>query len=339
VVRTKPTIYEVARQAGVSIATVSRAQSGKGAVAPETQRRVEVAIASLGYRPSTPARSLAARRHDAAGIVFPDLAGPYYAGVIEGYESSAAAGGQSVLILGTHGRERAEELVRDLADRVDGLVILGRTVADSTVRELLASSLPIVLLARPSVEGADVVRAENHRSARLIAEHLLDHGYDRLAFAGDPAASPDAGERWIGFSAALAARGLPAVIPASCDFREPAGYLTGLTLLDRALGERPRAIVAANDEIAVGAMRAALELGLRVPEDVAISGWDDIPLAALVSPSLTTIAQPLRQLGATAAVLLAERIDGDRSAPREVLLPTHLVIRRSCGCRTQGGLA
>jgi LacI family transcriptional regulator len=339
VAKGKPTIYEVARQAGVSIATVSRAQNDATVVAPETRRRVQAAIDDLGYRPSPPARSLAASRHNAAGIVFPDLAGPYYAAVIEGYESSAAGAGQSVLILGTHGRERAEEMVRDLAARVDGLVILGRTVSDETVRELAASGLPIVLLARPSVEGTDVVRAENESSAKTLTNHLLDHGYERQVFLGDPDASPDAAERWAGFAAATSRRlGRPA--PAErCDFREAAGRVAALSLLDLPSAKRPRAIVAANDEIAVGVLRAAGEVGLRVPEDVAVTGWDDIPVAGLVAPPLTTVAQPLRRLGATTAALLAERIDGGRAESRQVLLPTHLVIRRSCGCPFQGGIA
>jgi LacI family transcriptional regulator len=149
--RRSPTIYKVAERAGVSIATVSRVQRGTGLVAPATRRRVERAIEELAYRPSRLGRSLAHGSHDATGIVFPDLSGPYYSTVILGYEEASAAEGRSVLILGTHQRPGSVDQVLDLADRVDGLVIMGRTVADDVVGELHRRGVPVVLLARPPV--------------------------------------------------------------------------------------------------------------------------------------------------------------------------------------------
>jgi LacI family transcriptional regulator len=328
--KTTSTIYEVARRAGVSIATVSRVQGGHHAVSLPTRERVRQAIDELGYRPSRSARALAGLRHDATGIVFPDLSGPYYSEVILGYEERASDAGQSVFILGTHGRPRATEQVTELADRVDGLVVMGRTVVDDVVEELHDAGVPIVLLARPPAAGADTVRSENEEAAQALTRHLLEHGHSAFAFLGNPDASPDVAERWAGFSSALRTAGAeapPAAVPAG--FREADGHRAATMLLDA--GQRPDAIVAANDEVAIGAYRAARERGLGVPTDIAITGWDDIALSEHVGPGITTVRQPLRQLGATAARLLFERIRGDRTEPHHVLLPTALVIRASCG--------
>lgn len=328
-------IYQVAKHAGVSIATVSRVQRGGGPVAAATRARVTRSIEALNYRPSASARSLASDRHDASGIVLPDLSGPFYSEVIYGFEREIVEASQSVLILGTHGRDRAEELVRDLAGRVDGLVVMGRTVSDRLVAELCRRDVPIVLLARPAVDGADTVRTENRASATALVGHLIDHGIGDLLFVGDPAASPDAGERWEGFLDAHRMAGRPRPDDALIsDFTERGGHAAVHLRLSAGIdgGRLPGGLVCANDEIALGALRAAREHSIAVPEQLAITGWDDIAVAGLVSPALTTVHQPMRELGSTAAVLLAERISRGRSEPRHVLLPTSLVLRASCGC-------
>jgi LacI family transcriptional regulator len=331
------TIYEVARHAGVSIATVSRVQRGNGPVAEGTRERVEKAIEQLDYRPSPSARALAGRRHDATAIVFPDLSGPYFSGVIEGFER-AVTGGQSVMILGTHGREDADELVADLAARVDGLVIMGRTVSDQLVGSIVARGVPVVLLARPAIHGVDSVRSENRRSAAALVDHLFEHGWTDQAFIGNPTASSDASDRWRGLLDAYRASGRPAPrSPIQTDYTEAAGYASAMRLLTEGFetpatgAQSGRALVCANDQIAIGALRATRELGISVPEQVAITGWDDIPSAGLVSPALTTVRQPIRQLGSTAGELLTERIRAQRAMPRHVLLPSELVLRASCG--------
>lgn len=328
--RTTSTIYQVARRAGVSIATVSRVQAGHETVTPATRERVRRAIDELDYRPSRSARQLAGQRHDATGVVFPDLSGPYYSEVILGYEEKASVEGQGVFILGTHGRAQANLRVAELADRVDGLVVMGRTVDDAVVERMLGAGIPVVMLARPPVAAADTVRAENDASARALTAHLLEHGYRRLVFLGDPMGSPDVSERHAGFTAAVRAAGIgEPEPPVASGFREADGYRAALHLFDT--GAPPDALVAANDEIAIGALRAARARGLAVPGDLAITGWDDISLAEHVRPGLTTVRQPLRALGATAAGLLMERIGSHRTEPRHVLLPTALVVRTSCG--------
>lgn len=329
--RRSPTIYQVAERAGVSIATVSRVHRQAEAVAAPTRQRVERAIAELAYRPSRLGRSLARGRHDAIAIVFPDLSGPYFSTVILGYEEASAAQGRSVLILGTHGRADTERQVRDLADRVDGLVVMGRTIGDESVEKLAREGVPVVLLARPSTPSTDSVRTANRPSAESLVGHLLEHGHRDIAFIGDPERSSDAGERWDGFLEAHRAAGVsPAFEPVVCGFREVDGREAAARLLEGA--RRPTAIVGVNDEIALGAMDAARAAGIDVPGALAITGWDDIPMTRHVSPALTTVRQPMLDLGRRAAALLDERITSNRTEPRHEVLPTELVVRSSCGC-------
>jgi LacI family transcriptional regulator len=339
--RRAPTIYAVAERAGVSIATVSRVQRGTEQVAAPTRDRVERAIEELAYRPSRLGRSLAHGSHDATGIVFPDLSGPYYSSVILGYEEAAAADGRSTLILATHRRDRSGDQVLELADRVDGLVIMGRTVGDEVIEGLDRRGVPVVVLARPPADGADSVRAENVRTATELVGHLIGHGHERIAFLGDPEASTDAGERWEGFVAAHDAAGrAPAFAAQACGFREADGRAAAEALL--AGPHRPTAIVAANDEIAMGVLEATRDRGLRLPDDLAITGWDDIPVARHLTPSLTTVRQPMLDLGRRAAALLHERITAIRTDPRHEVLPTELVVRSSCGCTaplSEGGVS
>ena len=324
------TIYQVADLAGVSIATVSRVLRGTAPVASRTRQRVLVAVDELGYRPSQPARSLAEGKHAANGIVFPDLSGPYYAEVVLGYESVAAELGDSVMILSTNGRSReVPDLVADLASRVDGLVLLGRTVDDGLVREIAAGGTPVVTVARPPLPGIDAVTTENLTSARALATHLVAHGYCNAHFLGDVASSFDAHERWQGLTDAFALLGCPAPPQVHCAYDEEHARATAADLL--AEPDPPDALVCANDEIALGALLAIEAMGLRVPDDVALTGWDDVMAARYSRPGLTTVRQPMRELGALAARRLHARVTGERSHVAHEVLPTQLVIRASCG--------
>jgi LacI family transcriptional regulator len=323
------TIYAVAERAGVSIATVSRALRGSSLVTQATRERVEQAARELNFRPSRSARSLAEGRNAANGIVFPDLSGPYYAEVVLGYEEAAAELGRSVLILATRGRVNADDQVRDLAGRVDGLVVMGQTIGDDAVREIAATGLPVVLLARPRIDDLATIAAESHRAATELTDHLIAHGHRRFAFLGDPDASYDVAERWNGMREALASKQIaPPAEPVRCGFDEVAGEAAA----DRALRNdtRPDVLVCANDEIALGALLAAERRGLAVPDELAVTGWDDIMAARHVRPALTTMRQPMRELGAHAARALDARIEGG-SAPALDVLPTALTVRSSCG--------
>jgi LacI family transcriptional regulator len=324
----------------VSVATVSRVHGGSAPVANGTRRRVEAAIAELDYTPSHLGQSLAKRHHAALGIVFPDLSGPYFAEVLRGFEAEGTHHGESVVILSTHGGQAPADRLRKLAARVDGVLILGHTVPDAAIVELRASGRPVVLLARPPVSDADSVRAENRQAAQTLASHLLEHGHRQMAFIGDPNSSPDGAERWGGFLAAHEAAGLPvpsAPVPSS--YREQEGYAAAAALLANRTGVT--ALFCANDEIALGAYAASQEAGLQIGLQIAITGWDDVPVARHVSPPLTTVRQPMHELGVRGARALRERIasgaGGPPRAPFDEVLAARVVIRASCGYHPDHG--
>lgn len=337
----RSTIYEVAQRSGVSTATVSRVMGSGNGFSEATRERVLAAAAELGWVPSGPARGLASRRAGIIGLLFPDLAAsgeaeeesPLFVDqVIRGAERAATAAGDAVLIAATRGSS-GRELAYSVASKVDGLVVMARSLSNADVRTL-ARSVPIVVLAsRSARHGLDLVRADNRGGARELVAHLVgEHGYTDLAFIGGPARSPDSVERFAGFREALAAGGLAA--PAAPDgdggFTEAGGVRATRALL--AAGRRPRVVVYGNDEMAIGGLGVLRAAGLRVPADIAVVGFDDIASARHVQPQLTTVRQPMRALGEHAASILLDRISAPGAARRAVVLPTHLVVRRSCGC-------
>jgi LacI family transcriptional regulator len=212
-----------------------------------------------------------------------------------------------------------------MAERCDGLVILGRTVTDDSVERLAARGANVVLVARPPVGGVDAVNAENRTSARALTEHLLDLGARRLVFVGDPSTSPDVAERFAGVQEVLHNQSSADVeLHHVDDLDETAGAHIVGDYLNRAL---PDAFVCANDELALGMLGRLQAAGVDIPGRVKVTGWDDVMAARYAG--LTTVRQPMRKLGATAARLLDELIVGDRSTPRHEVLPTQLVIRNS----------
>jgi LacI family transcriptional regulator len=296
-------------------------------VRPDTRERVMAAAADLHYTPSQLGRQLAERRYAANGIVFPDLSGPYYAEVVLGYEGVAAELRRSVLILSTHGRDDAEAAVRDMAGRCDGLVILGRTVTDDVIEGLADRGTKVVLVARPPIGNLDSVNAENRASADALAEHLVAGGARRIVFVGDPDSSPDVAERWQGVWEAVdrSEHDVAIELATVLDLDEDAGAAVAEDALAR--DDLPDAFACANDELALGLMGRLRDAGVDVPETVKVTGWDDVMAARYAG--LTTVRQPMRELGASAARLLDALITGARSRPQHELLPTELVIRTS----------
>jgi LacI family transcriptional regulator len=319
----RPTIRDVARHAGVSIATVSRVMHEHTNVSPATRERVTAAVAELEFTPSRLGRSLAERRHAANAIVFPDLSGPYFAEVVLGYEVVAADLGRSVLILSTHGRSAAPAMVEETADRCDGMVVLGRTVPDALLERLHARDFPLVLLARPRLAGIDSVKADNTASAEALASHVLDGGARLLALVGDRLMAPDLGERWEAVERVAARHADAQVVQwPTTVFDESAGIEVARAALEADL---PDAFLCANDEVALGLLGELRRAGVDVPGRVVVTGWDDIMAARYAG--LTTVRQPMRELGATAARMLDEVITGARTEQRHDVLPTELVVR------------
>jgi LacI family transcriptional regulator len=216
-------------------------------------------------------------------------------------------------------------MVHELAGRCDGLVILGRTVSNEVVADIGRRGLPLVLLARTAVGDIDSVQAENVETAKELGRHLLSRGARSLMFVGDPASSPDVAERWLGLEAAVAESEASTIRQLSPGgLGEEAGRRAARMVMEAGL---PDALVCANDELALGVLDGLRATGVDVPGDVAVTGWDDIMAARYAG--LTTVRQPMRELGATAARMLDELITGTRSVPRHEVLPTELVIRSS----------
>ena len=329
--RKRPTtIYSVAQLAEVSIATVSRVLQGSTPTSAKARESVLRAVEALDYVPLQAARSLAVRQHEAHGLVVPDLSGPYYCELLMGYEAAAAELNQSVVVVIAHLRKDLTRAVRDLASRVDGLVVANSTISDVAARSI-ARHTPVLLLARPAIPGCDAVSAENTQNARALTAHLLAHGRRRLLFVGDPQGSPDVEQRYRGFTMAMSESDVAAAGPAvRVSFLESSGadvaaQVTGLST-------PPDALVCANDELALSTMKALQRMGIRIPDDIAVVGWDDVMTARYVTPGLTTVRQPLHELGRAAAHRLHERIAGDPTVPEPLILPSELVLRASCGC-------
>ncbi len=371
--RRRTTIYGVAEMAGVSVATVSRVVRGLPGVSERTAAAVRAAVAQLEYVPSGSAQSLASRRTGVIGLIFPDLDDPtsdsghetllYCDEVIRGAERAARLSGRAILIAATH-RSSDPALVSSVAAKVDGLVILARSVAGPELRTL-ASQMPVVLLAgRRSIPNADLVSADNEGGCHTITSHLIkDHGCRNLVFLAGPPDSPDGTTRMAGFKRAMAEGGLE-VTQSNIwrgNFTEAAGRRAAYELFAKKIGLRnadhstasrssgdnlkskmgiPDGLVAGNDQMAIGATTALSELGLAVPGDVAVGGFDDIQLSRLVTPSLTTVRQPMRDLGKQSVEMLVERLSGARSTRKVATLATQLVVRASCGCEIeQSGLS
>jgi LacI family transcriptional regulator len=326
------TLYEVARHAGVSIATVSRVARGVDQVAPETKQKVLDAIEALNYRASHFGRALVNRRHDTLGIVTPGLGGPYFADVVQSFSEETLNARMSLLLLGTHLLGEADEQVLGLADRGDGLAIMGGTISPELLHRLKQLGLPLVLVAQERIHDIPAIRVDNITGTKALVRHLIDdHGFTRLAFLGWIQGNPDGIERWRAFVDAHRDAGLePPAEPIPAPFSMNAGG----EVIDRllALDPLPDALVCGNDEMAVSVIGALKNRGIRVPEDIAVTGWDDIPVAELVSPPLTTVRQPTRELGRSAARMLLQRINGEADTPDDLILPAVRVLRESCGC-------
>lgn len=329
-----PTLHEVASRAGVSIATVSRVARGLDQISPETRTRVLAAIKDLNYRPSHFGRALVKQQHGTLGIVFPGLRGPYFSEAIHGFEIEAIAARMSLLILGTERLPKADAQVLGMADRADGIAVWGGSVDDSLLDQLAHRGVPLVTIARPSF-SPDIpnTRVDNVESTRALVTHLIaDHDYTDLAFVGTVAGSPDGVERWEAFRQAHADAGLsPVRPPLTVGWEQTSGVRAAIDVLH--MHTRPRALVCANDEIATGILSTFAARNVRVPDDIAVTGWDDGPYAHFATPSLTTVSQPSRELGSHSARVLISLINNQSVPDTDVVLPTHAVFRASCGCR------
>jgi LacI family transcriptional regulator len=322
----------VARRAGVSTATVSRVLMGSAPASESTRAKVIAAARELGYSPPDRSRGRAVTRRDAFGLVLANLSGSYHSELVMGFQSAAADLGRGVLLLVAWRRSDGSEALQALAKRVDGIAIGANTVPDSVVHDLVRE-VPVVLLARPEVAFCDSLRAENPGNALRLTSHLLEHGRSHLVFVGDPDGSPDVAERYSGFRMAHVAADVPLRRP---PLRVPLLEGAGIQVADEILRRRVKVdgLVCANDDLALAIMKRLQDNGARLPDDLAVVGWDDVMAARYVSPALTTVRQPSRDLGRLAAEQLQARIVGEQPVGRFRVFPGRVVIRSSCGCPT-----
>lgn len=340
------TIYDVAKRAGVSIASVSRVLNGRSSPRPETRERVLAAVRELGFVPDGAARALSNRLKEVVGVVFrrsPDTAAfsdedesLLFVDVINrGIEVGAHRRGFNLLIGSVDVPDHSPDgRIASIAGKSDGL-ILHDQVLDPAGVALVAQRTPVVTLAGTPVPGSVNVRSDNAAGMRELTRHLLvDHGYPTVAYLAGHADSPDNVAREAAFHDVVAEVGSRVWTGEAWrgDYMASGGARVVKGMLDRGR-PLPRAIVCANDQTAIGVLYTLAQHGVRVPQDVAVTGYDDIPVARHLHPQLTTVRQSIQRLGASAFDVLYSMITGEGEPEPEVVLPTSLVVRGSCGCQ------
>ena len=334
----KTSIKDIARAAGVSHSTVSRALSDSPLVNEATRARIHRLALEMGYSPDAGARSLVRGHTCTVGVVVTTIADPFSAEVVEGIEGMAYDHGYSVILAASHDEPEREiaavEMLR--SKRVDAVIITSSRVGALHQERLGAAGVPVILLNSHSQGGAPhtfSVRVDDQHGARLATEHLLTLGHRRIAHVAGPAGHSPSTDRLAGYRVALTEASVPfdptQVIPGTG--RPAAGELALPPLLTMA--ERPTAVFCYNDMTAIGLLRAAHSAGLTVPDDLAVAGFDDIPFATYVSPSLTTVAQPKFELGQRAMSMALMLMTGLAEGVCDVVLQGRLVVRESTRIR------
>ncbi|WP_330254447.1 LacI family transcriptional regulator [Nocardia sp. NBC_00565] len=325
-------IKDVAAEAGVSVATVSRALNHHPSVSPDARARVLAAVESLGYRPNVVARSLRTDQTRTLGLVISDLLNPYFTELARSVEEQARALGYSVIIGNADERpDLQDHHIRSLLDRrIDGLLVSPADGGSPLILDAVRAGTPMVFVDRwiPGVE-VPVVRADGRAAVRDLVAHLHGLGHRKLAIIAGPATTTTGSERVDAFRAALAEHGiaLPDAYIGQGDFQAESGHRATERFLD--LPDPPEVIFAADNLMALGALDTIRARGLRIPEHIALAAFDDIPWFVHTDPPITAIAQPTGDLGRAAVRALIDRIEG--RPPRSVTLPARLVVRRSCG--------
>jgi len=326
------TIEDVARAAGVSRQTVSRAINNKGEISPATRQRVMEAVRTLGYRPSRMARGLATQRTYTVGLVVPDITNPFFPEVARGVHDVAGREDYSVFLCNTD--ESPEEELRVLhslaAQPVEGILLFGSRISDDDLFAFVEHFHPMVVLNRYLEHpGVSPILVDNQRGAELAVGYLANQGHTAIGMLAGPVTSPSSHQRVEGFRLAMESRGLP--LFESKIVSGPPTIEGGCQAARRLLTESPQvtALFAYNDLIALGAVQACHDLGRRVPADCAVVGFDDIRLAAMVSPALTTIRVDKYALGQQAMTRLLAMFDNPDATAPPISIGVELVVRES----------
>lgn len=330
-----PRIEEVAKRAGVSTATVSRVLNRTGPCSQESIDKVQKAVRELGYVPNQVAKSLKVKRTQQIAFAMSDIGNPIYVAMARAIQAEAKAQGHSVVLLSTDARTADEvEVIRSLGRRhVDGLILCPIRITPEHVNALKRAAAPVVVIGSlPPEVPVDNVRVDSAKGAHMALDHLIGQGYSRIAFINGPSDTVPGGSRLRGYQEALLNHGLtfdPALV-VSGDFCMNGGYHAASQIL--ALSPRPEAVFCANDLMALGAMRRFREAGLKLPQEMALVGMDDIDQAVVTTPTLTSVSLMASERGRIAAEMLLERLSGAAGAeaePRRITLMPRLVVRES----------
>jgi LacI family transcriptional regulator, galactose operon repressor len=334
--RVPPTISDVARRAGVSIATVSRVLNRNSPVAEATSKRVLAAIQQLGFVPRAAARGLASHRTHTLGLVLPEIGREFFLPLLRGIEAEARGTGYDLLIETTRTPDTARRSLGGLGEHnTDGLIIFTDSVEDAELARLFKAGFPMVLLHQTPPKGTDipVITIENKSGAQRIVEHLIEvHDCRRIAFLRGPAGNEDSEWRERGYCQALKSHGIefdPMLVASGGYDPEEAQRAIEGWLMD---GLDVEAIFTGDDDAATGVLDALQRAGKQVPRDLAVVGFDDVSISRYLNPPLTTVRSPIEQVGRESVSQLVKAIRGD-GTEAVTLLPTELVIRASCGCR------
>ena len=324
------TLKDVAKAADVSIASASRAINGLDNVTADIRARVLEAASKLRYVPHWGARSLAMNRTNTIGLLLPDIYGEFFSEIIRGVDVAARARGLHLLVSGSHGDlHEAVAAVRAMGGRVDGLLVMSPFVDSEDLAAVLPLNLPLVTIAsRIGTTGHAAITVDNFAGGRIAGLHLAGLGRRRVAHISGPVQNFEAQERQRGFTAAMA-EAFPGMVMRvqTGEFTEESGYAAMQALL--AQGEQPDAVFAANDVMSLGALLALKEAGLSVPDDVAVVGFDDIPIARFTSPPLTTLRVGVYELGRRGLEMLAAAFDDNDVESENIVISPELVVRES----------
>jgi DNA-binding LacI/PurR family transcriptional regulator len=329
------TIKDVAEIAGVSTSTVSRVLSDSPLVSDDTRKKVLKVVRELNFSPNVVARALKKRESSTIGLLVPDIVNPYFAEIARGVEDIAHKSGYSVVLCNYDAdTEKEKKYLQVLLQRqIDGLIYAGSGLLAGSIVNLLQAGIPTVLLDRDTSEILDVdtVCIDDESAAQLAVDHLISLGHREIAVLSGPEYLNSSRGRLAGYKLSLARSAIdfkPELV-VSGPFTTEAGFEL-VTKLVRS-GARFTAVFAMSDMMAIGAIKGLQRLNLRVPEDIAVVGFDNIKMSELITPELTTVAQPMYELGSQAFAILKERLDARHSERQRIVLKTRLIVRDSCG--------
>ncbi|MBK7866541.1 MAG: LacI family DNA-binding transcriptional regulator [Ignavibacteriales bacterium] len=337
---TRKNIHELAKLAGVSIATVSRAFNNSRSIKDETKNKILRIADEIDYKPSPLARGLSTSMTDTIGVILPDLSGEFFTDIIHGIDEEAHRWNKFIIVASSHSQRNAVETLIDFmsSGRVDGVIMMAPQIHKEVPEIIARSRRPVVLInALNDIDQAISISIDNYQGTVANVDHLIEHGYTKIAILKGPKDNCDAEERFLGYRDSLAKHGIDRNPgwEVSGDFSVRSGYYGFLRLMT--LADKPRAVFAANDMMALGIYEAAKVMKIKIPEDIAVTGFDDIYLSRLLSPRLTTVHAPIEELGSKAVRYLLKVISGEVN-PLESYhekLSTGLIIGGSCGCFVQ----